>query len=151
MSLTLSPELTRDIYRILRDQGTPHKSVIVATGDGDVLAIADHDRQYHFNPNDHRRISRLEDSLYMYGALGSDISRRAFGNANLHHMKYGPGSSQKPLIWTSVASRLDYNWRQLNIEPYAQESEIVTNGGNNFSIKWFNGLHFKYKTFSPPR
>ncbi len=139
--ITLSEKLTSDIYHVLdRFPMTRRSSVIVANGDGDVLALVDHDERYHLDPNDHRQVNRFIDSLYMYGLMGSDTERRAFGNKNLLHISRGPGSTQKPLVWTAVASHLDYDWRNLYIEQY--NLNYVAADNNKFELEKFNGASF---------
>lgn len=141
--ITLSDSLSRGIYHELERLGNvTQSSVMVANGNGDVLAMVSHDREYKIDPNDRRGIARLTDSLEMYGLRGSEIERRIFGNLNLLHLKYGPGSTQKPLVWTAVASQLNYNWATLNIEGYGGSGRIEGDGGSHFIIHEFNTESF---------
>lgn len=142
VEVTISPSLTQSIYRILSRAGTRECAVMIADGDGEVLTMVDYDQRYHLDPNDNRKINRLMDSLYMYGAMGSETARRAFANANLIALKYGPGSSQKPLVWTAVASRLDYDWQNLRIEAYEGRIPLVS---GHFVITNFNETSFLAK------
>lgn len=151
IALTLSPSLNKRIFDLLQTRGPEISSVMVANGDGEVLSMAHSDRSYRFDPNDHRRISKFVDSLYMYGKSGSDPERRAFGNGNLVHMTEGPGSSQKPLVWTAVASSVDFDrWDSLRIVDYEGRIEKTTNKvkDNVFDIPTFNGMKF-LKHFQP--
>ncbi len=151
VELTLIPDLNSDLYSILRNEGAnKYSSVIVANGDGEVWAMPYFNRNYHLNPNDHKQISIIVDSLELYGLMGSQTARRLFGNQNLMSLPFGPGSSQKPLVWTAVASVVDYNhWDGLRIEPY--RNNWIDSDGNRFVITHFNGKLFKYRNFMPLR
>ena len=147
--LTLSPTLTDTLYSRLAAATAPRSSVIVANGWGNVLALVDYDRDYAFDPNDRRRIERFTDSLYMYGMMGSELERRAFGNKNLMHIQRGPGSTQKPLTWSAVAARVDLPWKTLYIAPY--DGKIASVDATHFSISHFNGLPFLQRHPLVPR
>lgn len=141
IALTISPTLTETIYKkFASHKDKTHRAVIVANGDGKIMAMVDHKREYELNPNDHRRINALSDSLYMVGRLGGSTARNYFGNVNLMALRYGPGSTQKPLTWTAVASGIDFPWRNLKIAPY---NGIESKGGRYYIIRQFNGHPFR--------
>lgn len=156
VELTLKPDLNKEIYDILRKEGANRSSVIVANGDGAVWALPSSDRKYQLNPNDSKQIASIVDSLELYGLQGSGVARRIFGNQNLMNLPFGPGSSQKPLVWTAVASQVEYaHWDSLRICKYS----IGPNGikaippdkpHGKFEIKHFNGMSFyPKKPFMP--
>lgn len=149
VELTLVPDLNRNVYNILRQEGAnASSSVIVANGDGEVWAMPSFNRRHQLNPNDGRQIANIVDSLELYGLMGSSFARRLFGNQNLLHLPSGPGSSQKPLVWTAVASKVEYNnWAGLRIEPYRNGWIESSNG--KFRITHYNGLRFQYRVFAP--
>lgn len=122
IELTISKKLNEDIYNKLKetaDNGNFEEgSVIVANGDGDVLVMASYDKKATLNPNERKKIAQIYDSLYMYSLNGSKEERRLFGNKNLLHMNAGPGSTQKPLVWTAVASGIKFPWDTLSIRQY---------------------------------
>ena len=147
--LTLLPDMSNTIFNILRDRGAQYSSVIVANGDGAVWAMPSYDRRYHLNPNDYKHINRMRDSLSLYGAWGGLASRHAFGNQNLMSIPFGPGSSQKPLVWTAVASRVNYrHWADLCIRAYHNNYPTASKG--KYNITHFNGMRFLgVKPFAP--
>lgn len=147
--LTLVPDLNSDLYNILRREGASRSCVIVANGDGAVWALPNYDRKYQLNPNDHKQIASIVDSLELYGLQGSGVARRIFGNQNLMNLPFGPGSSQKPLVWTAVASQVEYaHWDSLRINAYL--NGWIESEGNYFKITHFNGMAFyKKKPFKP--
>jgi len=149
VELTLIPDLNKEIYDILRKEGANRSSVIVANGDGAVWALPSSDKKYHLNPNDRKQIANIVDSLELYGLQGSSIARRIFGNQNLMNLPFGPGSSQKPLVWTAVASQVEYaRWDSLRINAYL--NGWIESDGNYFKIRHFNGMAFyEKKPFRP--
>jgi hypothetical protein len=149
VELTLKPDLNKELYDILRKEGANRSSVIVANGDGAVWALPSSDRKYQLNPNDHKQIASIVDSLELYGLQGSGVARRIFGNQNLMNLPFGPGSSQKPLVWTAVASQVEYaHWDSLRIKDYV--NGWIKSEGNYFLITHFNGMAFyEKKPFRP--
>lgn len=148
IELTLSPKLNQNIYDKLESTNVIKEGcVIVANGDGDVIALTSFDRDYKHDPNNNKEIAQLGDSLYMYGVYGSDIERRHFGNKNLLHIKSGPGSTQKPLVWTSVAYSVKFPWDTLSIHSYNGAIDDADN--SHYKIKRFADINFRYRDFKP--
>ena len=140
IELTLSPKLNSDLITSLRGAGEG-ASVIVANGDGEVWAMAEvKSIKYQLDPNNVRALQRFTDSLELYGGRGGEAERMVYGNANLKQIPYGPGSSQKPLVWTAVASQLDYNWKDLAIADYNQKATSADR--NHFLFDKFAGQNF---------
>lgn len=157
VELTLKPDLNNELFDILRKEGANRSSVIVANGDGEVWALPSSDRIYQLNPNDHKQIASIVDSLELYGLQGSGVARRIFGNQNLMNLPFGPGSSQKPLVWTAVASQVEYaHWDSLRVCKYSVGPNGIESipggkgGGGKFKITHFNGMSFyPKKPFMP--
>ena len=149
VELTIKPDLNKELFDILRNEGANRSSVIVANGDGAVWAIPNYDRKYQLNPNDHKQIASIVDSLELYGLQGSSVARRIFGNQNLMNLPFGPGSSQKPLVWTAVASQVEYaHWDSLRVNAYL--NGWIESEGRYFKITHFNGMAFyERKPFKP--
>ena len=119
IEVTLSIEMTRDLYGVI-EQKAPNGNVavVVADGDGNVQALVDHKKpQYRINPNDSRRKMFVDDSLRMEGMLNrGQEAERFFGNKALTSLNFGPGSSQKPLVWTAVTTQFSgWNWNTLRM------------------------------------
>ncbi len=157
VELTLKPDLNNELFDILRKEGANRSSVIVANGNGEVWALPSSDRKYQLNPNDHKQIANIVDSLELYGLQGSGVARRIFGNQNLMNLPFGPGSSQKPLVWTAVASQVEYaHWDSLRVCKYSVGPNGIESipggkgGGGKFKITHFNGMSFyPKKPFMP--
>ena len=151
VAITLSEHLTQAIYQRLAEIHSP-SAVVIANGDGDVLALVSRDDKYSLDPNDRHRLRKLRDSLEINGLVGSEVERRLYSNLNLTHIQRGPGSSQKPLVWTAVATQLDLDWKNLQIETYGNPSKIEDDGstGTHFIIQEFNtGKFLERHPFKP--
>lgn len=115
-TVTLSIDLTKNIYNAIDGVSkTRSVAVVVADGDGNVKAMVDHKKPvYRINPNDSRRIQFVEDSLKREGLSNRNESTYFFANRAIISLPNGPGSSQKPLVWTSVTTQFTgWKWNEL--------------------------------------
>lgn len=119
--VTLSIELTKNLVHTI-DNVTKkgNVAVVVADGDGFIKALVDHKaEQYIINPNNSRRIQFVEDSLKREGMLNrGHEAERFFGNKAILSLDNGPGSSQKPIVWTAVTTQYfdnKWDWNQLKM------------------------------------
>ena len=151
IEMTISPSLTKTLYNRLKSSTIIDPNIMVANGDGNVVAMVNYDKDYHLNPNDSRAILALYDSIYMYALNGSQLEQRAFSNSNLAYLPCGPGSSQKPLLWTAVASAIDYPWKDLAIRSYYNHIDVVVEKKTKkFIIPKFNGQPFRKRDAFKP-
>lgn len=141
--ITISDNLTMRIYQLYMNAGsTRDKTVVVADGDGHVKAMVDYrgDRRFRLNPNDEKGIHRIDDSLYMHGLRRSPAEQRYFSTFATSPLRLGPGSSQKPIVWTAVTS--GYNtgfWSSLTILPLPTTPIIKPQGARDFDYS--TGFH----------
>lgn len=142
IEITLSAELLEKVYPHLEKTGLSGCGVIAADGNGAITLMADYKKGYQLDPNNVLRIEQLNDSIYMSGDRGSEIERNYFANMNLVYLKDGPGSTQKPIVWTAVASSVDLPWKDISIADYKGS---ITSVGGNFIIRKFNGASFLKK------
>ena len=142
IEITLSSELLEKVYPYLEKTGLSGCGVIAADGNGGITLMADYKRGFQLDPNDVSRIEKLSDSLYMTGDRGSEIERNYFSNLNLIYLNDGPGSTQKPVVWTAVASCVDLPWKNISIADY---KESIPSVYGNFVIEKFNGTPFLKK------
>ncbi len=153
IAVSLDANLNTSIYDIFKGANPQYLTVIAANGDGAISAIVDYERRYILNPNDLKKVEKLEDKLYM--EVDRDADRGYFGNRNLLKMKEGPGSSQKPIVWTTVASGIDFEWSNLTIPEYYKKSigkgknkhyiSIPSIVSGKYAINSFAGQKFKSK------
>lgn len=117
-------------------------SVIVADADGHIHAMVDaKDATYSINPNDYKRIGELNEMFYMNFAGNRNKQERYYiDNMNLTHMRGGPGSTQKPLMWTAVASRIDLKWKDLVLK---HKDNLRRKEGNYYILPRYNGAEMK--------
>lgn len=107
--ITLSSSLSSSIYGVYQGYGIPpsqDKAVVVADGNGMIRAMVDFrgDAEYRLNPNDSKRIYALLEDIYMNGDKGSPREQRYFSTFAADPLRLGPGSSQKPVVWTAVSA-----------------------------------------------
>lgn len=149
--LTLSTTLTNNIYRALDNSNAIGAvAVAVADGNGHVRALVDHKpRHYTLNPNDARRIQQVEDSLKREGMLNrGHEAERFFGNKAILWLDNGPGSSQKPLVWSAVTSQYpDWGWNDLQLARI--NNELVERDGNRYVFSKWAGGRVKKPRFRP--
>lgn len=146
--ITISKDLSRAIYRQYIGNGAlTDKTVVVADGDGHIKAMVDYrgDRQFRLNPNDEETIGRISDRLYMEGLKKAPVYQRYFTTFATSPLRLGPGSSQKPIVWSAVTS--GYNsgfWNSLTILPLPTDP-IQTRIGRNGRpfIDYYSGFHLQ--------
>lgn len=134
--LSLSYSMTEEIYEAMAGfEGRytePHaRGVVVADGDGHIKAMVTvknpyrNSGYYRVNPNDGDEIGRLTQQFYLNG--DNLAEEHTFGDMNLNYMMPGPGSSIKPITFTSVVSKVCYDWRKLQLyfDPAGQNLKLV--------------------------
>lgn len=152
VEITIDQDLTNKIYNHInsafasrKDKGSDstYMSVIVADGYGQIRAMVDRKSKYALNPNNRKMVGEIGEQLYM--DYNSEINDAYFGNMNLLVMRDGPGSSQKPIVWTAVASALDYDWKNFQMLGFNRKIDGkdinvgLNDKGNNYYTRFFNG------------
>ncbi len=128
IQLTLSYTLTESLFNILNDYGTDYpvkatpkaRSLIVADGNGHIKAMVTtkNEKGYHsgfeyVDPNDEMAITKKANQFYLNGDYIAE--ERTLGDLNFARLNLGPGSSMKPLTFTSVMSQAYYDWSKLKL------------------------------------
>lgn len=114
--LTVDVPLVSELKRKIQSFSSKsdfYMSIIVADGDGKIRAFADYkDDKHRLNPNDWNRISEVQDELTL--RVNRSEERRYFANEAFLELKDGPGSSQKPLVYSAVTSGIStIDWTAL--------------------------------------
>lgn len=140
LKLSLSYTLTDDLFDDLNDYSsrpaTDARSLIVADGDGKIKALITTRNNTlgnpYLDPNDHEQVTKLQNQFYLTGHV--DEEEKTFGELNFLYLKPGPGSSIKPLTFTSVMSQAYYDWRKfaLYLDAPAQGLHIFSNDGKKY-------------------
>lgn len=143
--LSLSYSMTEDIYNNMsqfRKNDIPNaRAVIVADGNGKIKAMVTaknpyrNSGYYRVSPNDEQEISKLSQQFYLYGDNMSE--EHTFGDLNFNYMLPGPGSSIKPITFTSVASLVCYDWRKLQLYFNSAEQKLSFRNGKKYVISSF--------------
>ena len=141
VDITISTVLTRELYRRIEENAPRgNVAVVVADGNGCVRALIDHKKpQYLLNPNDGRSIRQKEDSLKREGMLNRGREAdRYFGNKALLSLDNGPGSSQKPIVWSAVTSQYSgWDWNSLMLANI--NAHLMREGGNKYNAWSWSG------------
>lgn len=144
--ITLSMQMTRDIYNVINDN-YHERAVIVADGNGYIRALVDtKSPKYRVDPNDQYRLEELRDSIYMNGGSGSQFERISFGSLALQHLVNGPGSTQKPIVYSAITSGFDLSDNQTFKgwdEMYLDTIRSFMREGNDFVFPKYTGIEFK--------
>jgi|GEM_PF-3303444 len=94
-------------------------SVVAADGDGRIRLLVDRAMRSQRRSIDPNSESELEELLrQQYFRRSNRDDRLQWGNANLLHMRDGPGSSIKPLVLAAVASQGRMEWDLLKFKPH---------------------------------
>lgn len=157
--ISINSELTNALYNSyasnVKEGGD--RTVIVADGDGMIRAMVDYrkDREYRLNPNDFKRIGQVSDSLYLNREKGRSTESRYFGNFAQNYLRCGPGSSQKPILWSAVTSMYNTGWwsslelagiRTIKLDVSLDGSNEYTNAiGGDFIFPKFAGQRIETK------
>ncbi|MBQ8607423.1 MAG: hypothetical protein IJ417_04435 [Bacteroidaceae bacterium] len=153
IQLTLSYTLTDTLFNILQDYSPEKKkdprrskpkarSIIVADGNGHIKAMVTtkNEKGYHsgfeyVDPNDEIEIAKKANQFYLNGDYISE--ERTFGDLNFARLNLGPGSSMKPLTFTSVMSQAYYDWSKLRL--YIATNDLDRQGlkhvGSDVTVK----------------
>ena len=139
--ISISKDLSRSIYTCyMNANASTDKTVVVADGDGHIKAMVDYrgNHKYRLNPNDERTIGKISDHLLMEGLRKSPEYQRYFTTFASAPLRLGPGSSQKPIVWSAVTA--GYNsgfWNTLKILPLPT-NPIVERSRNGRMVPDYN-------------
>ena len=107
-------------------------TAVAIDGDGHIRAMFDYSRNRHLDPNNVTHLNRVISELYQDGSNADE--RDIFGSKALHYIPVGPGSSFKPIAYTSITSQEKLNWESIDvsdvgrIEAQATDREISESG-----------------------
>lgn len=143
LPITLNKELISAIDKIYYSSRGGDKAVVVADGNGYIRAIADRrsDDKHRINPNDTRQIGQISDSLYIEGDLMRPEGRLFFENYALQTLRRGPGSTQKPLVWTAVTSQYNTGWWK-DLKLHRLSKRFMPVSGGEFYAPMYSGIAF---------
>lgn len=142
--LTVDVPLVSELKRKIQSFSSKsdfYMSIIVADGDGKIRAFADYkDDKHRLNPNDWNRISEVQEELTL--RVNRSEERRYFANEAFLELKDGPGSTQKPLVYSAVTSGIStIDWSALSgTNPSFFYNRFPSSAnGNRGGFPFFNG------------
>lgn len=123
-------------------------SAVVLDGNGRIRALFDHTKKRNnLNPNNIRFYNKMVSDLYMSGSTQSE--RDIFGNKALQIIPSGPGSTFKPIAYTSITSQQKIAWDKLDVlSDYMKEGENCAFEKEEHGVKYYKyygGLDLKKK------
>lgn len=127
-------------------------SAVAINGDGKIRLMFDHGKSRMVDPNNVSHFNRYISELYRAGDNSSE--RDIFGNKALQILPSGPGSSFKPIAYTSITSAQKMHWENLDVragsekklaEHTVTEEELKENPNalNNKTYDWYGGVEMK--------
>ncbi|WP_276500558.1 hypothetical protein [Terrimonas pollutisoli] len=94
--------------------------VCIADGDGRIIALSDFIRQSQRpDPNDKPAFNKLIRG--QNGFVSQSLLRKEIGNINLLRMNPGPGSTFKPIVFSAIASQLNWDWDSFGAEGFLEK------------------------------
>ena len=97
--------------------------ICIADAEGRLIAMPDFIKGWERpDPNDKAAFNtaiRGEN-----GFISQSLLRKEIGNINLLRMNPGPGSTLKPIVFSSIASQLKINWDAFAAEGFSQKQEF---------------------------
>ncbi|MBA4848943.1 hypothetical protein [Emticicia sp. BO119] len=111
-------------------------AVMAADGDGKIRLMQDFVKnRTMIDPNNALAIDKMNQRHFFFS--NNKNERDQWGNTNLLHLAYGPGSSVKPLVFASIASRLNAGWENLILQ--ASDQFEIKPGNAKASVGQYAG------------
>ena len=96
--------------------------IAIADGNGRLLALTDYIKGMNRpDPNDKAGFNKVIRGDNGY--VSQSLLRKEIGNINLLRMNPGPGSTLKPIVFTSIASQLKLDWDAFAAEGFSQKQQ----------------------------
>lgn len=116
-------------------------AVIAADGDGKIRLMQDYVKNREIiDPNNALAIEKLNQEYFFFS--NNKKERDQWGNTNLLHLAYGPGSSIKPLVFASIASQLNLGWENLFLQAPQADAFSIQEGNSKASANQYAGYLF---------
>ena len=94
--------------------------ICIADGDGRIIALSDFIRDTQRpDPNDKPAFNKL--IRRQNGFVSQSLLRKQIGNINLLRMNPGPGSTFKPIVFSAIASQLNWEWDSFGAEGFLEK------------------------------
>lgn len=119
--------------------------ICIADGNGRIIALTDFIKGFSRpDPNDKAAFSKVV--LGENGFVSQSLLRKQVGNINLLRMNPGPGSTFKPIVFSAIASQLNWNWDDFAAEGFSEKQAYY--GGEKVPEYDFEKTNGQIKTVS---
>jgi hypothetical protein len=124
LDYALMDSLSKMIETIMRKDTSYKKgaeyAVCIADNSGRILAMTDYIKGFKRpDPNDKAAFNKV--LLGENGYVSQSLLRKQVGNLNLLRLNPGPGSTFKPIVFSAIASQLDWNWDDFSAEGFSEK------------------------------
>lgn len=97
--------------------------ICIADGNGRLVAMTDFIKELNRpDPNDKAGFNKMIRGDNGY--ISQSLLRKEIGNINLLRMNPGPGSTLKPIVFSSIASQLNMDWDVFAAEGFSQKQQF---------------------------
>ena len=94
--------------------------ICIADGNGRIIALTDFIKGLNRpDPNDKAAFNKV--IVGENGFVSQSLLRKQVGNINLLRMNPGPGSTFKPIVFSAIASQLNWNWDDFAAEGFSEK------------------------------
>jgi hypothetical protein len=94
--------------------------ISIADGNGRIIAMADYIKGFtRPDPNDKAAFNKV--IVGENGFVSQSLLRKQVGNINLLRMNPGPGSTFKPIVFSAIASQLNWSWDDFAAEGFSEK------------------------------
>ena len=151
--ITVSTDLSNRLYDVYmkhvgsEEGSNDDRTVICADGDGRIRAMVDYrsDPAFRLNPNDYKSIGEVSEFLSANREKGRTTESRFFGNYANNALRRGPGSTQKPIVWSAVTSMYNTGWwNNLKMAPVP----LFRNADNKSTLRTADKTYYYFKKYA---
>ncbi len=94
--------------------------ICIADGNGRIISLTDFIKGLNRpDPNDKAAFNKV--IIGENGFVSQSLLRKQIGNINLLRMNPGPGSTFKPIVFSAIASQLNWNWDDFAAEGFSEK------------------------------
>ena len=120
----LMDSLSAKIKNMMEGDTSYHKGaeygIAIADGEGRVRAMADFiNGMNRPDPNDKAGFNKV--IVGENGEVSQSLLRKQIGNINLLRLNPGPGSTLKPIVFSAIASQLNFDWDAFAAEGFLEK------------------------------
>ncbi len=119
--------------------------ICIADGNGRLIALTDFIKGFKRpDPNDKAAFNKAV--LGENGFVSQSLLRKQIGNLNLLRLNPGPGSTFKPIVFSAIASQLNWNWDNFAAQGFSEKQNYY--GGEKVPEYDFEKDNGQIKTVS---